>query len=84
MALIRRQRIIFTFSALSTVVPCSLSFGATSPHVVFPAPFCPARLSSYEVLANYSPRASVHPSRLDLTDCPYMWPFCLQPLYSGE
>lgn len=23
------------------------------------------------------------PRELDLTTCPYMWPFCRQPLYSG-
>jgi hypothetical protein len=28
-------------------------------------------------------RASVLPTRLDLTDCPYMWPFCKQPLYAS-
>ena len=25
--------------------------------------------------------ATIHPSVLDLTDCPYMWPYCTQPLY---
>jgi membrane-bound transcription factor site-1 protease len=34
------------------------------------------------VLDAYSPRASLVPGRLDLTDCPYMWPFCSQPLYA--
>ena len=23
------------------------------------------------------------PAELDFTDCPYMWPFCRQPLYAG-
>ena len=23
------------------------------------------------------------PTELDFTDCPYMWPFCRQPLYAG-
>jgi len=23
----------------------------------------------------------VSPDSLDLTDCPYMWPYCKQPLY---
>ena len=35
------------------------------------------------VLDAYIPRASVVPAALNLTDCPYMWPFCRQPLYSG-
>lgn len=38
--------------------------------------FCP-------LMQKYRPRASVIPSALDLTDCPYMWPHCRQPLYAG-
>ncbi|MBA0555168.1 hypothetical protein Golob_014223 [Gossypium lobatum] len=40
-------------------------------------------LESYEILRSYQPRASIFPSVLDYTDCPYSWPFCLQPLYAG-
>nr|DAD44666.1 TPA_asm: hypothetical protein HUJ06_002896 [Nelumbo nucifera] len=40
-------------------------------------------LKSYEILKNYQPRASIFPSVLDFTDCPYSWPFCHQPLYAG-
>lgn len=40
-------------------------------------------LESYEILKNYQPRASIFPSVLDFTDCPYSWPFCRQPLYAG-
>ncbi|OVA20347.1 Peptidase S8/S53 domain [Macleaya cordata] len=40
-------------------------------------------LESYEILKSYKPRASVFPSVLDYTDCPYSWPFCRQPLYAG-
>ncbi|KAI3883967.1 hypothetical protein MKX03_028603 [Papaver bracteatum] len=40
-------------------------------------------LESYEILKSYQPRASVFPSVLDYTDCPYSWPFCRQPLYAG-
>ncbi|PWA97970.1 SITE-1 protease [Artemisia annua] len=39
-------------------------------------------LESYEILKNYKPRASIFPSVLDYTDCPYSWPFCQQPLYA--
>nr|XP_043625245.1 subtilisin-like protease SBT6.1 isoform X2 [Erigeron canadensis] len=39
-------------------------------------------LESYEILKNYKPRASIFPSILDYTDCPYSWPFCQQPLYA--
>lgn len=28
-------------------------------------------------------RASFHPPAYDLTECPYMWPYCVQPLYVG-
>ncbi|XP_022749821.1 subtilisin-like protease SBT6.1 isoform X2 [Durio zibethinus] len=40
-------------------------------------------LQSYEILKSYQPRASIFPSVLDYTDCPYSWPFCRQPLYAG-
>lgn len=39
-------------------------------------------IGAYKVLADYKPRASLAPSSLDLTDCPYMWPYCDQPLYA--
>ncbi|KAJ9538683.1 hypothetical protein OSB04_031416 [Centaurea solstitialis] len=39
-------------------------------------------LESYEILKSYKPRASIFPSVLDYTDCPYSWPFCQQPLYA--
>lgn len=40
-------------------------------------------LRSAELLAAYEPRPSFFPATLDLTDCPYMWPHCDQPLYAG-
>ncbi|CAL5228891.1 g12106 [Coccomyxa viridis] len=40
-------------------------------------------LNSTEILKQYKPRASVVPAELDFTDCPYMWPFCRQPLYAN-
>ena len=36
-----------------------------------------------KVLTSYSPRASALPGQLYLDDCPYMWPYCKQPLYAG-
>jgi hypothetical protein len=36
-----------------------------------------------EILQKYEPRASVLPAQLNFMDCPYMWPFCAQPLYAG-
>lgn len=40
-------------------------------------------LGAFNILVQYTPRASFVPSSLDLTDCPRMWPFCTQPLYFG-
>ncbi|KAF2361197.1 Peptidase S8/S53 domain [Trinorchestia longiramus] len=36
---------------------------------------------AYQVLAKYSPQASLSPSYIDLTECQYMWPYCSQPIY---
>ncbi|CAI5469904.1 unnamed protein product [Closterium sp. Yama58-4] len=41
-------------------------------------------LRSHAILASYTPRASVHPASLDLTDCPYSWPWCCQPLFASS
>jgi len=38
-------------------------------------------LKAAEMVEDYIPRASTIPGRLDLTDCPYMWPYCKQPIY---
>jgi membrane-bound transcription factor site-1 protease len=38
--------------------------------------------NSQKILASYSPRASIIPPAIDFTDCPYMWPYCTQPLYA--
>lgn len=38
--------------------------------------------NSQKILAAYEPRASVIPPAIDFTDCPYMWPYCTQPLYA--
>ena len=39
-------------------------------------------LSSQEVLENYTPRASIVPAALDFRECPFLWPFCRQPIYA--
>lgn len=38
-------------------------------------------LQAYSKLKHYEPIASLSPPLLDLTECPYMWPYCTQPLY---
>jgi len=38
-------------------------------------------LESFAILQQYSPRVSFLPPALDLTSCPYMWPYCAQPIY---
>ena len=40
-------------------------------------------LKAYQTLSRYKPQASLHPPYIDLTECPYMWPYCSQPLYYG-
>lgn len=40
-------------------------------------------VKSAEVLSKYQPRASIVPASIDLTDCPYMWPYCEMPLYAA-
>lgn len=39
--------------------------------------------NSKAVLESYVPRASLVPAALHFAECPYMWPFCRQPLYAG-
>ncbi|WAR11340.1 MBTP1-like protein, partial [Mya arenaria] len=38
---------------------------------------------AYQTLRTYKPQASLSPSYIDLTECPYMWPYCSQPIYYG-
>nr|XP_002122807.1 membrane-bound transcription factor site-1 protease [Ciona intestinalis] len=38
-------------------------------------------VEAYKVLSSYQPQASLVPSYLDFTECPYMWPYCSQPIY---
>uniref|UniRef100_H2YTR7 Uncharacterized protein n=1 Tax=Ciona savignyi TaxID=51511 RepID=H2YTR7_CIOSA len=38
-------------------------------------------IEAYKVLNSYQPQASFVPSYLDFTKCPYMWPYCSQPIY---
>jgi len=38
-------------------------------------------IASYRALAEYVPHASLFPAALDFTDCPYMWPYCSQPMF---
>ena len=39
-------------------------------------------LSAYEYLSKYeTPIATFLPSSIDTTDCPYWWPYCLQPIF---
>ncbi|CAF3593680.1 unnamed protein product [Adineta steineri] len=38
-------------------------------------------LRAFRILNQYVPQASLSPSYIDFTECPYFWPYCLQPLY---
>lgn len=38
-------------------------------------------IQAYNTIKKYKPQISLIPSYLDLTECPYFWPYCTQPLY---
>lgn len=38
--------------------------------------------AAFHYLRHYSPRVTLFPAALDFTDCPYMWPYCAQPLFA--
>lgn len=41
-------------------------------------------IKAFKLMRGYIPQASAIPSYIDLTECPYFWPYCSQPLfYSG-
>ncbi|XP_044734219.1 membrane-bound transcription factor site-1 protease isoform X2 [Chrysoperla carnea] len=40
-------------------------------------------LKAYQILKTYKPQVSLSPSYIDLSECPYMWPYCTQPIYYG-
>ncbi|XP_022904811.1 membrane-bound transcription factor site-1 protease isoform X2 [Onthophagus taurus] len=40
-------------------------------------------VKAYQILNSYKPQASLIPSYIDLSECPYMWPYCTQPMYAG-
>lgn len=41
-------------------------------------------VKAYQILKTYKPQVSLSPSYIDLTECPYMWPYCTQPIYYGS
>nr|XP_054748279.1 membrane-bound transcription factor site-1 protease-like [Lytechinus pictus] len=40
-------------------------------------------IKAYQILSTYKPQASFSPSYIDLTECPYFWPYCTHPIYHG-
>ena len=38
-------------------------------------------MNAYRILQGYVPQVTVSPPSIDWTDCPYMWPYCSQPMY---
>jgi len=38
---------------------------------------------AFQALQSHQPTVTLHPSYIDLTECPYMWPYCSQPTYYG-
>lgn len=43
----------------------------------------PGRVSRVVATCCLCSMCRLSPSHLDMTECPYMWPFCSQPLYVG-
>jgi membrane-bound transcription factor site-1 protease len=40
-------------------------------------------VSAFHALRSHRPTVTLHPSYIDLTECPYMWPYCSQAIYYG-
>lgn len=40
-------------------------------------------VQAFRALRSHHPTVTLHPSYIDLTECPYMWPYCSQPIYYG-
>lgn len=40
-------------------------------------------VGAYEALLSYKPTVTASPSYIDFGDCPYLWPYCSQPIYHG-
>ncbi|KHN76164.1 Membrane-bound transcription factor site-1 protease [Toxocara canis] len=38
-------------------------------------------LASFDYMRKYEPSITLIPPYIDFTECPYMWPYCSQPLY---
>lgn len=38
-------------------------------------------IGAYDILASKSSHLALSPSYVDFTECPYMWPYCTQPIY---
>jgi hypothetical protein len=39
--------------------------------------------AAIHAMRTMGPHVSTYPAELNLTDCPYMWPYCEQPMYAG-
>ena len=40
-------------------------------------------IRAYRELTSYRPHVTLMPPYVDLTEFPYFWPYCTQPLYAG-
>lgn len=41
-------------------------------------------LGAYELLLGSKPHVSLSPAYIDMNECPYMWPYCVQPMFFGQ
>ena len=38
-------------------------------------------LKAFQALTSYTPQVTLVPNYIDMTECPYFWPYCTQPIY---
>lgn len=74
--------------AIRCLASCLLFFCASSSVYFYVShtyswPYRGPKTIAQGILKNYKPRASAVPGSIDLTNCPYMWPHCKQPLYAS-
>eukprot|EP00040_Diaphanoeca_grandis_P025784 m.143337 g.143337 ORF g.143337 m.143337 type:complete len:830 (+) comp30312_c0_seq1:370-2859(+) len=67
----------------ATKIAPSTSTSASAPGIFEQGQGKINMLAAHDILRTYNPRASVLPPVFDTTDCPYMWPYCEQPVFHG-
>lgn len=76
-----RKRLINPASMKQALIESAVRSESGSPSIFEQGSGQLNLLGAFDVIEAYTPRVSTFPASLDFTDCPYMWPFCLQPLF---